>query len=108
MLFKMIGISILTISLLCSPVYSECDFGTVEQIDDDFIYSRECHHEVGRLYNLNVSQKRLIEIVKEDEKYWKDKAIELKKQTDYPFWVAYGLGVIVTLASVWAAGQVGR
>ena len=103
-----IGISILISSLICSLAFAECDFSKIEKKEDHYQYSVDCHKEVGRLYNLNVSQERLIEIVKEDSKYWEEKAIKYKNRTNYPVWVAYGLGVIGTLASVWAAGQVGR
>ena len=107
-MLRKIGISILVINLLSSPVFAQCDFSKLEKVAENYQYSVECHKAVGDLYKLKVSQARLIEIVKEDSKYWQEKAIKYKNQTNYPVWVAYGLGVIGTLASVWAAGQVGK
>ena len=89
------------INLLCSQVLAKCDFDKLEKKGEYYQYSIECHKEVGRLYNITNDQDRLINIIEKENDY-------LKKQKNYPVWVSYGLGVIATLASVWAAGQVSR
>ena len=107
-MLKMIGICTLMISILCSPVYGKCSFKTIKKVEGGYLYTPECNIEVGRLYELKMVQSRLIELEAENVEKWRKRAIESENRTNYPVWVSYGLGVVATLASVWAAGKVSK
>jgi hypothetical protein len=107
-----------------------CDWATIEEKDGNYIYSKDCHIEVGRLVakekyylkeidvlkELNSSHKELLMIQMDRTNLWKDYSQEIeqrytsvKRSEKLNFWINFGLGIAVTSLSVYlASGLAGR
>jgi len=107
-------------------VMADCDFSTIKETDQGYLYSQECHRQVGKLVkdeaerkeqiaklNKSIELKDLV-IDKQEEriKLWMDStekmedrvnSIEKWKSTNQ--WLYFGLGVVTTSLSVWLASK---
>jgi hypothetical protein len=122
-------IKVVSFILLVALTALACDWSTIESQDGKYVYTRECHLEVGRLtkkYDLKIKQIDILEdMVSEFEKVldlqvdrtnlWKEysedvekKYTQVKKNERFNFWVNFGLGVVVTSLSVYLAGNLAR
>lgn len=119
----MVSLAIFNSSIaIASCVWSK----DIVQNGNQFVYSKECHLEVGRLVEENKLLKeqvgkleRALELSdlalrKSEEKslLWMDTSIKVQNellkyenQRQLTRWVDFGLGVGVAILSVWAAGQ---
>ena len=110
-------------SLACAE---ECDWSTIKQVGDTFVYTKSCHLEVGKL--VKEAQLREEEVAKLNEAIklkdlaintaderinkWRETAYSLddrlSKQEKYNQWTNWGylgLGIGLTVLGGWAAGQ---
>ena len=98
----------------------------VEQSNGSFTYSVECHMEFGKLKkNESIREEQVKHLNKSIElqdlalskanqriENWQtatykveDRLLKLEKSTDTMKWIYFGLGIVVTGAAVWGAGQ---
>ena len=65
-MLRRIGILVLMISLISSPLYGECKFSKHVKEDENgnYVYTAACHERVGAMYDLTIKQERLIEMYK--------------------------------------------
>lgn len=79
MAFKAKKIVTILLSLLISnPAYA-CDFSTVKKVDGGFLYSSDCHKEIGkRLDELDLRREQ-VNLLKSNVDLYKDTA-DLQKQ----------------------------
>lgn len=121
-------ISILLILLMTSNSFAFCDWekDIKENSNGSYTYSPGCHAEVGKTLRVNgllgakidLLEKQIelkdLQISKYDERtqLWMNTSNELNEKlikyqsiTTTDKWVAFGLGIGVTILSVWAAGQ---
>jgi hypothetical protein len=129
MIFKIF--TAFTFFLFTSLAYASCDFSKDIRSNPDgsFTYSRACHIEAGKAINsVSIMEERILGLEKKLElkdlmitryddraQLWMDTSFKLNdrlqtyeslKATDR--WTSFGLGVIMTVVSVWAAGQINR
>lgn len=118
-----------SILLSSSTSHAGCDFSKdiTENIDGSYTYSKECHVQVGKTIKkvslledrIELLEKKIelkdLMIVRQEERVqlWMDTSMKLndKIQTydrlsSTDKWVSFGLGVGLTVLSVWAAGQI--
>jgi hypothetical protein len=110
-----------------NTLFAECDWKTIQQSGDKFIYSTECHKEVGRLVLLNDKSEEEISLLRKsleakdlalqdaDKRVivWKDEAYKqydfLQKSKDreayyYAGWFIAGFASV--LVGAWSIKQV--
>jgi hypothetical protein len=118
----------ITVAALPLRAVAACDFAVDIKANTDgtYTYSRDCHIEVGkRVKKLELTEQRADELEKtielkdlalvrqkERADLWMDTSVKVNdklqsyesaaKSSD---WLHFGLGVAVTVLSVWAAGQ---
>lgn len=107
--------------------FAACDFKTgIKEVDGQFVYSKDCHLEVGRLVKEEKQRdeqvgelKKAIELKdlaldKADQRVmlWRKETYEQHKylerqqtMSEYQKWIYFGLGVAVSGFAVWGAGQ---
>lgn len=116
--------------LIINTSFADCDWSTIKNnTDGTYIYSKECHIEVGKVLeerdrlvsdkeNLNkalelkdlaleTSFKR-VELWKDYSYRTEDRLISYEKGKKYSDWAFFGLGIATVLASGWALGQVSK
>jgi len=126
-LISLVIVAMLTFNSLVS--YAACDFATdiKENSNGTYTYSRDCHVEAGKAFKsvsllgdkIELLEKKLelkdLMITKYEERtqLWMDTSFKLndKLQTyeqvnSQDKWISFGLGVGLTILSVWAAGQI--
>lgn len=126
---KAISLLLCIFLLFPSLSYAACDFSSdvKENQDGTYTYSKECHIEVGKNFKkisllnekIDLLEKKIelkdLVITKQEERIqlWMDTSIKLneKLQTyestkSADKWISFGLGVGITILSVWAAGQI--
>jgi len=120
------------IGLLTNSAIS-CDWSTIKKQDSEYVYSADCHKEVGKLVG-KVEKLERANLERQKEAESLNKAIELKdlalnkaderimnwrnetynqherllrqeKLAKYNDWLYFGGGVGLTILSVWASGQ---
>lgn len=124
---KILLISLISFCLVAQPVLA-CNWseGISENQDGSYNYTKDCHIEVGkRLDKLDKRKKQVeklneaIELKDLTIKYerqrveeWKNLSIELEdrvntldKMRERDKWLWFGIGVLVTGAAVYGAGQ---
>lgn len=122
---------ILSVSMFVSTIsYAECDFSTgITKVDNGYLYTIECHKEVGKLVKDNADQATQINYLKEAMKYqddmiakerqraelWRDysykaedRMMSLQKYNQMSGWLYFGLGIVTTVAAGFALGQVNK
>lgn len=124
---KILLTSILTFCLAAQPALAcEWSEGITENSDGTYQYTRECHIEVGKtLEKLDKREEQVKKLNKVIElkdlaiKYerdrvaeWKQLSIDLEdrvntldKMRERDKWIWFGIGVLVTGAAVYGAGQ---
>jgi hypothetical protein len=119
----------LLILIISFNAFADCDFGTIEKQGDKYLYSKECHIEVGKLYNKDKLRDQEVEKLNEkislkdlaldkaDQRaeLWKDTTYKLEeriqKQSTYSKYndmFYFGAGVATVILTGWALGQVAR
>ena len=124
---KQIFIAIFSCLLFVETCMASCDWSTIKPQGDSFLYSKSCHLEVGKL--VEESKLRDQEVAKLNETIklkdlaldtadqrinkWRDTAYSLddriSKEAKYESltrWGYIGMGVMMTVLSGWAIGQV--
>lgn len=122
-------ITFILIFLNLSHALAVCDFANdiKEGPNNTYIYSKDCHIEVGKTVKsasllgskIDLMEKQLdlkdLQISKYEERtqLWMDTSMKMndklaayENRKNQDFWVSFGLGVSVTILSVWAAGQI--
>lgn len=125
--------SLCLVTLLYNPLYA-CDWGSIQSQGSSYIYTADCHKEVGKLVNkVKELESANLERQKESERLYgaikmKDLALDKadqrimtwrnetysqherllrhEKMSKYNDWAYFGGGVLITILSVWAAGQI--
>lgn len=123
--------TILALSLFSNVAFAECNWKTdIEVLSDGRrAYSTECHVKVGEMKrDLETANQQVVVLTKaielKDLAYAKsNERLELWMNTTYKLedrlnkidslqaknsWLMFGLGVVVTSAAVWGAGQLRR
>lgn len=117
----------LSIALSVQSASASCDWSSIEKVVDKYAYSKECHIEVGRLVKTDKLKKEQVELLKKNITF-KDIAlsksnerVELWKETSYKMedrlikydkyvknsgWIMFGGGILTTILTAWAVGQV--
>lgn len=124
----------LTVSLVGQSALANCDFSTIKKVDSGYLYSSECHGEVGKikkakeaLEKASEERKKQVDKLTEsiklkdlaldtaDERImnWRmesyeqhERLLKQRKYEKYNDWMYFGGGILVTVLSVWAAGQI--
>jgi len=121
---KILIIIMLMVSL---PAYGSCDFSLgIKEIEGGYLYTPECHREVGKkLLDLKDREKQIelykevinlkdLQISKEQQRadLWKntafkleDRMVSIQRFDRWEDWLYFGAGVFVTGFAVWGAGQ---
>lgn len=125
---KIISIILLFSMSLPSLAFGSCDFANDIKLmsDGNYSYTKDCHVEVGkRIKKLDLATQEIDELnktielkdlalVKQKERadLWMDTSFKMNDKlqsyeaaSSRSAWVQFGLGVGVTILSVWAAGQ---
>ncbi len=120
--------SLLLLCVLSNVAMADCDFssGITPGPNKTFIYSEECHQQVGKLVQSNKTKdlqiadlNKAIELkdlalVKADERIqlWmtttqklEDRMTTIDDLRGKNYWMYYGLGIATGFVAVWAAGQ---
>jgi hypothetical protein len=115
-------------SLICNTTLASCNWSedVRKNQDGSFSYSRGCHVEVGAsLEELDLRRRQVDELKKSVElkdlaisyseqrtQLWIDSSIKMNERLNQheatranSGWIYFGVGVAVTVLSVWAAGQ---
>jgi hypothetical protein len=125
---KLIVTIVAILNLLTNITFSEeCDWKTIQEQEDDYIYSESCHREVGKLVKETELRKQQVEklnkaielkdltIQKYDERVelWMQTSDKLEKKVtswerwkEIHQWMYFGLGVVATGLSVYLAGKI--
>lgn len=121
-------VTLIMFVLNTNSAFAMCDWKNdiKENSNGTYTYSRDCHDEVGKTLRVNgllgakidLLEKQIelkdLQISKYDERtqLWmntsnelNEKLIKYQSVTTTDKWVSFGLGVAVTVLSVWAAGQ---
>ena len=120
------------IMCLISPnlALAKCDWAKdIKRQGNTFLYPAKCHHAVGVMKkDLKDREEQVVQLkktiklkdlamIKSDERIvlWRDQSYNqferLQKQArlnSYNKWLHFGGGVVLTVLSVWAAGQISR
>ena len=121
---------VLGLIFLSNVCFAQCDYAVdIKKVEGGYLYTESCHIEVGkkvRGYSLLEKQvgelEKTIELkdlalTKERERtqLWTDTSMKMsEKLAAYEMtnitsnWIHFGLGVGVTVLSVWAAGQLSK
>ena len=104
-----------------------CDWSTIKEQDNKYVYSEDCHREVGKLVKESEIRKEQVEklnkaielkdltIQKQEERVelWMNTSEKLEKKVtswerwkEAHQWMYFGLGVLATGLSVYLAGKV--
>jgi hypothetical protein len=117
----------LLMGLIVNPA-SACNpkFDIVENSSGNFVYSKDCHIEFGRLRQIERDREKQIEhlnksiqlkdlaldMANERIDMWQkatykveDRLLKMESNSDKTKWIYFGLGVIVMGGATWAAGQ---
>lgn len=121
-------ISAIVIGELLSPIlaWADCDWTSIEQQGNKYIYSEECHAKVGIMVkDLKDREAQVIELTKavtlkdlalekadkrimnwREESYKQFDYLQTQKRlSSYSKWLYVGGGFGLAILSVWAAGQ---
>lgn len=120
---------ILVVLSLSFQINAKCDWSTIKTTDQGYLYSKECHIEVGKIVEEVELRKKQVEelnktitfkdlaMTKADERIvlWRDTSFELeerivkqRKWSAYNDYLWFGGGIAVTILSGWAMGQVSK
>lgn len=111
-----------------SSSFAQCDWadGVKKTSDGNFVYSKDCHIQVGvSLEELDLRRKQVQELSKSVElkdlalsyseqrtQLWMDSSLKMNDRLNQyesarssAPWIYFGVGVVATVLSVWAAGQ---
>jgi hypothetical protein len=108
MIKYIIGILFLSCCLL-----ADCDNATIKEVNGEYIYSKDCHKEVGK----NIRDIKLKDLIIEKQEQrielWSNKTYELEKEInslerwkEVNKWIYYGLGAVSVGLSVYLAGKI--
>ena len=131
---KSLFIYITAIMFWMNSAMSACDWKSVRKEGSNYVYSVECHKEVGKIKNkkeslekANVERKKQVEkltktvelkdlaLEKADERSanWRkesynqhDRLLKQKELSRYNDWWYFGGGIGLSILSIWAAGQI--
>jgi len=121
-------IFLIILCLLSNSAFAECDFatGVSKTPSGTYEYTKECHIFVGKTIQDNDTKTQQVEklnkaldlkdlaLEKSDQRaqLWRDTSFKLEddvqKMNSYRNtnqWINFGLGILVTGAAVWGAGQ---
>lgn len=119
---------VIFMSLICNTALASCNWSedVKKNQDGSFSYSRGCHLEVGAsLEELDLRRRQVDELKKSVElkdlaisyseqrtQLWIDSSTKMNERLNQyeatrsnSGWIYFGVGVAVTVLSVWAAGQ---
>jgi len=118
---------LLVLNFLCPiSALAKCNFKTIKKVEDGYLYTSDCHREVGKLKNEAEERreqvKNLNEAIKlkdltitthtERADLWmntsfklEDRVNTIERMNSTNRWLYFGIGVIFTGLSVWGAGQ---
>ena len=124
---KKILSSLIVTSLLASNVaWAECDFSTIKKVPEGYLYTKECHVQVGKnVKELKAKKEEVKELRKAIElkdlalkvsydrvERWQtttfkleDRVNTIEKYNDAQKVLYFVIGVGVTSLAVWGAGQ---
>ena len=128
---KKISSLALSLMFVCNVAFADnCDWSTIKEIDGpEFVYSPECHNQVGKLvanekdYKIQIdSQKKVIQLkdltikdltansnMWEKEAHSQFKALENYRSAEKTrTWLWFGGGVGATILAIVIAGQVSK
>lgn len=115
--------------LLSTNIFGSCDWSTVKETDKGYLYSKECHIEVGNSISELEGRREQVETLKNSLKLkdlalntsnmriedWKtatyqleDRLLKHDRWSGIKSWSYFGTGVGVTILSVWAASLLAR
>ena len=125
-LLKYLTLLVVTLTLTMQSVLATCNWSSIKQKGNTFIYSKECHLEVGRLVKTSKIKEEQVKKLNETIKLrelsldYSNKRVDLWKKTTFEVEDRFNKqvrigslgnkmyfvgGVLLTILSVWGAGQ---
>ena len=123
----MIRLIILYAMIVSQTAFADCDFSKdVQNQDESYIYSKECHIQVGKLVQNEEKRKKQVEelekvveikdlvIIKSHERaeMWRattfkleDRVNTIDRMKDTNKWLYFGLGVVTTGFAIYLGSQ---
>ena len=130
---KALAAVLIALQSISAPAYAGCDFATIQKTQGGYLYSAECHVQVGvlvesnRLLTQEVAELRqgaeklqlAYNYLNTDRDQWRDSALKVGEKfdryqglssTQNSIFLGLGVagGIALTVLSVWAAGELAK